>query len=285
MKKKTKQLARQVQQALLALSDTILLEEIDHWLSTVATLFEDIALEDSYYETFGYRVKSKATSQQYPSLDDLFEVEPEVEEIIWVPPRGEDLRATLQKMQLDDIYHQVVALAGNAFQQKSYATRFGKPPDNQSNGYAFIQNLVSYLELRKEGEELSTEQFEKQYQEQLEKIAVEGEESFDPLTALFIADYAVHFRMTFRQNNPQHYRDLQQALEQYDCIVSPLEENTMKGTVFYRPGHHHDLKMLTRVRRVLNHWQQSERISVEEWKEKPQKRLSQKKRERKLKRN
>src|SRR6266700_3991002 len=244
MQKKTKQLARQVQEALLALPDTILLEEIDHWLNVVTTQFEDIALEDNSYEIFGYRVESKATGQQYPSLDELFELESDVEEIIWLSPKGEDLRATLQKMQPDDIYHQVVALAGDAFQQKSYAIRFGEPPGNQSNGYTFMLNLVSYLKLRKEGQELSTEQFEKQYQEQLEEIAGEEEETFDLLPDLFLNDYAVHFRITFLQNNPQYYRDLQQALKQYDGMVSPLEENTMKCTVFYRPGHHQDLKML-----------------------------------------
>ncbi|GHO87641.1 hypothetical protein [Dictyobacter formicarum] len=289
MNKTTKQLARQVQQALLALPEPILLETIDQWLKTLEELFEEHSMMDGYYELFGYRVRSQATGRQYASLDECFEAEPEIEDITWLPQTGEDLREILRKMQPQQIYHGVVALAGDAFRQKTGVANFGEPPADHVDGYVFMRNLTGYLDLRKEGADLSTEQFEERYHKDLKALTalnvVEEEDIFGSLPASFTDEHAVHFHITFSQNNQQQHRDLRQALQQRDCVLSSsLEENTLEGFVSYRPGHHHDLKMLAHVRRLLNRWQRSERITWAEWKEKPPKRLSQKKHKQKVRR-
>jgi hypothetical protein len=158
MKKTTKRLARQVQQALLALPDTLLLTTIEEWRKRWDDLYEESSVTDGFYEILGYQLLSETTGKQYASLDAFFEAEPETEEILWLSPAGHALRAILEKMQPNVVYHVIVTLAGDVFRQKWFATHWGEPPEAQSDGYAFMHALASYLDLRKKaGEDLSTE--------------------------------------------------------------------------------------------------------------------------------
>jgi hypothetical protein len=144
---------------------------------------------DGFYEIFGYSVRSEETGRLYESLEDYFEAEPEADKITWQPPTAETLRKALEKMQPGTVYHGVVALAGDVFRQKMFASSWSEPPDRQSDGYAFMQALAGYLALRKEAANLPTELFEERYEEQLETLPppeiAEDNAGFDDFSGFF----------------------------------------------------------------------------------------------------
>ena len=61
MQATTKRRARQVQQALLALPDTLLLETIDQWLKVLDEYFLEDSKTDVYYEVLAYRILRRQT--------------------------------------------------------------------------------------------------------------------------------------------------------------------------------------------------------------------------------
>src|SRR5579864_801529 len=277
MQNTTKRLARQVQQALLALPDTLLLTTIEAWLKDLNDLYDGACDCDGFYEIFGYNIRSEETGRLYESLEDYFEAEPEADEITWQPPTGEALRAALEKMQPATVYHGVVALAGDVFRQKMFAASWSEPPDEQSDGYAFMQALAGYLALRKEAEGLTTELFEERYEEQLETLsppeAAKDNAGFDDFSGFFANERALHFRVTFTDVEAQQRRNLLQALQHYDCILSETD-NGIEGSLSYIHWHRNDLKALARVQRLLNRWQRSGWITWTARKEKPPKRAT-----------
>jgi hypothetical protein len=275
MKKTTKRLAQQVQQALLALPDTLLIATIEEWLKDLDDLYEGD--NDGFYEIFGYDIRSEETGRLYTSLDAFFEAEPEAETITWQPPTADGLRSALEKMQPSTIYHGVVMLAGDVFRQKACAASWSEPPEGQSDGYAFMQALTGYLTLRKEAEDLSTEQFEERFHERLETLAppeiAEDQEAFNDFSGFFTNERVFHFCVTFTKPDAQQQRDLLQALHRYDCILSEVD-NSILGSLSYVHWHQNDRKALARVQRLLNRWQRSGRITWTSRKEKPPKRTA-----------
>jgi hypothetical protein len=275
MKNTTKQLARQVQQALLALPDTLLCATLAEWFQDLDDLYQGDT--DGFYEIFGALVQSQATGTRYPSLDAFFEAEPEADERCWQLPTGDTLRQALRSMQPDAIYHGVVALSADVFRQKACAASWGEPPDLQSDGYTFMQALAGYLALRKEAEALSTEQFEERYQEQLEVLAPaetgEVEEPSGDVPGLFPNERVFHFCVTFTEGSAQQHCNLVQALKQYDCtLLDEASDNRIIGSLSYVHWHHKDLHALARVQRLLNRWQNAGWITWTSQKEKPPKR-------------
>jgi hypothetical protein len=279
MKNTTKRLARQVQQALLALSDTLLLSTVAEWLKESLDLYDGDADSDGLYEIFGYSVHSQETGRLYESLEDYFEAEPEADEMTWQPPTAEALRKALEKMQPGTVYHGVVVLAGDVFRQKMFTSSWSEPPDTQSDGYAFMQALAGYLALRKEAPDLPTELFEERYEEQLEALtppeAAEDNTGFDDFSGFFSNERVFHFHVTFTEEGIQQHRNLVQALEHYDCTLSnEVSENHITGSLSYIHWLSRDLKALARVQRLLNRWQRSGWITWTARKEKPPKRTT-----------
>jgi hypothetical protein len=289
MKQATKHLARQIQQALLALPPPILLETLDQWLKEVGELFEDGEGMEDVQKLLGYRARSAATGQLYGSREELCEVEPETEAMTWVRPAAQGLQEVLGKMQPGEIYHGVVMLAGEALRQKNYAQHWSEPPGAYADGYAFMRTLVSYLELRKAGGERSTEQFEQQYQAPLEALGAAYPEAQEDECAgaphLLTHERAVHFHVSMTSADEQQQAALRQALQQLDCLLSPsVEATSIEGSIFYVPGRHSDLKTLARVRRLLKRWQRLGRITWTEQREHPPRQLPHPKRKQKARR-
>jgi hypothetical protein len=211
----------------------------------------------------------------YESLEDYFEAEPEADEVTWQPPTAETLRKALEKMQQGTVYHGVVALAGDVFRQKMFASSWSEPPDGQSDGYAFMQALAGYLALRKEAADLPTELFEERYEEQLETLSppeiAEDNAGFDDFAGFFSNERVFHFHVTFTQTDAQQRYNLLQALHPYNCLLTEVD-NGLEGSLSYIHWHRNDLKSLARIQRLLNRWQRSGWITWTARKEKPPKR-------------
>ena len=90
--------------------------------------------------------------------------------MLLVQPEVSVLRDLLRRKQPKQVYHQIVGLAGEALRSASFASRWGDPPDERSDGYAFMANLSVYLTLKQEAGSLPTERFEALYDEQLEAL-------------------------------------------------------------------------------------------------------------------
>ena len=289
MKKSTRRLAGQVQQALLDLPDALLLETLDGWLRQLDALCEDAGVADGSYGLLGYRPRSEATGRTYASLVALDESEPEAEEFCWMSPTGLELRARLRVMQPTRVYHTVVALAGEVFLHKPFVINWGDPPGGQSDGFAFMMALVGYLNHRKAGGNIPLEQFEAQYSELLEALAAAApspaEGSADAGTSdLFPNERRWHFRVVFLHPSEQMRHNLLQALQQYDCtILQGQGEHEIAGYVSYFPRQRDGLAVLARIRRLLNRWQREGRITWTVRKQKPTRRQSARKQQKKVK--
>jgi hypothetical protein len=193
MQSRTRKLAARVQRALLALSDEGLAETIAHWIRTIQDLYEDVEILADFCETLGYHVQSETTGQIYDSLEALDAAEPESENVLLVPPEASILRDLVRRKQPKQVYHQIVALAGEVLRNTTFASRWGEPPSEQSDGYAFMETLSVYLTLKQQAGPLPTERFEAIYEEQLEALGVpDQEDEQDPFfdeQALFFLEW------------------------------------------------------------------------------------------------
>jgi hypothetical protein len=176
MQSRTRKLAARVQRALLALSDEVLAETIAHWLSTIQELYEDAEILADFCEPLGYHIQSETTGQIYESLEALDVAEEDAENVLWIPPEAATLRDLVRRKQPKSVYHQIVGLAGEALRNTFFASRWGEPPGEYSDGYAFMQTLSEYLTLKQQAGPLSTERFEAIYEEQLEALVPEQED-------------------------------------------------------------------------------------------------------------
>jgi hypothetical protein len=176
MQSRTRKLAARVQRALLALSDEGLAETIAHWIHTIEEMYEDIEIVAEFCEPLGYHIQSEATGQVYDSLEALIVAEEEWEDVLWIPPEALILRDLVRRKQPKSVYHQIVALAGEALRNTLFASRWGEPPGDYSDGYAFMETLSEYLTLKQQAGPLSTERFEAIYEEQLEALVPEPED-------------------------------------------------------------------------------------------------------------
>jgi hypothetical protein len=181
MQSRTRKLAARVQRALLALSDEELAETIAHWLSTIQELYEDAEVLADFCESLGYQVQSETTGRMYESLEALDVAEEDVENVLWIAPEASTLRDLVRRKQPKQVYHQIVALAGEALRNTFFASRWGEPPGEYSDGYAFMQTLSEYLTLKQQAGPLPTERFEAIYEEQLEALGGPDQEDEEEL--------------------------------------------------------------------------------------------------------
>lgn len=184
MQSRTRKLAARVQRALLALTDDVLQETIAHWLLMIQEHQEDIEIQAEYCEPLGYHIQSETTRQMYDSLEALTLAEPDAENVLWVPPEASLLRELVRRKQPKQIYHQIVALAGEAMQAHPFAFQWGEPPGEHSDGYPFMEALAAYVTLKQQAGSMSTEQFEETYEAQLETLGESRQENIDDLSFL-----------------------------------------------------------------------------------------------------
>lgn len=267
------ELATQIQHALLALPHERLLETAEQWLAPLYEQCDDLEFICACYKALGYRPRSAVTGQLYGSRANLDEAEPETIDFSWVTPEPQVLRERLQTMPAEQFYYQVIDLAGQELSRKSFTWNWGAPPDPQNMGETFLPSLLGYLILRKEAATLPTEQFERAYQEQLEALAVPGQEVPPQEDVVFPRERLWHFRLVLA---PAHQGQQQSILTTlHQCGTQFLETasgNVLEGAIPYMYWHKDDLKALTRARRLLNRWQTKGWLSWSEWKTKPPRR-------------
>jgi hypothetical protein len=143
MKKQTKNLAKQVQDALLALPDAVLMETLTKWLDGI----DELPLEwsDEFRYVLGYRVQSDETDKIYTSFEELALAEPEGSCSSWIIPDAQAQRTLLTNLSIEQFYHTVIALAGEALSHQAYEEKWGSPPSTISDGYDFMRCLAVQL--------------------------------------------------------------------------------------------------------------------------------------------
>ncbi|GLV56481.1 hypothetical protein KDH_33220 [Dictyobacter sp. S3.2.2.5] len=145
MKKKTKDLAKQIQDALLALSDVMLMETLTQWLDRAEDELAYLDWSDEYRYMLGYRVQSDTTGAIYSSFESLDEAEPDGDGGTWVVPPIEMLRGLLVNLSPEDFYRGILPLAGDALRHQAYEEGWGSPPSTFSDGYNFMRCLAIHL--------------------------------------------------------------------------------------------------------------------------------------------
>lgn len=272
-----RELATQIQQALLALPNERLLETAEQWLAPLYEQCDDLEFIIACYEALGYRPRSAVTGQLYESCANLDETEPETLDFSWVTPEPQALRERLYTMPAEQFYYQVIDLAGQELSGKSFAWDWGAPPDHQNTGETFLPSLLGYLILRKEAATLSAEQFEREYREQLEALVVpvqEVEKEPPQEDRKFFSHKRLwHFRFVLATANQEQQQAIVTMLHQ--CGAQFLETasgSVMEGAIPYIYWHKDDLKALRQAQRWLNRWQAKGWLSWSSWKTKPPRR-------------
>src|SRR5260370_21990938 len=127
MKQKTRNLAKQIQDALLALPDAVLLETLNQWLDLAGEELQYLDWSDEYRYKLGYRVQSYETSVIYASFEELGEAEDDPD-VSWVVPNIETQRKIITQISVEDFYHTILDLASKALARQSSEERGGSPP-------------------------------------------------------------------------------------------------------------------------------------------------------------
>jgi len=143
MKGQTKNLTGQVRETLLALPDTLLMETLGEWLDAVDEQLLDWG--DECRSALGYRIQSDETHKIYASFEELEQAEPEGAGGSWVVPDAQTLRTILANLSLEQFYHSVIALAGEALALQASEEAWGFPPSVASDGYDFMRCLTVHL--------------------------------------------------------------------------------------------------------------------------------------------
>ncbi len=118
MKGQTKNLTGQVQEALLALPDTVLMETLGEWLDGVDEQLLDWS--DECRSALGYRIQLDETNKFYPLFEELGQAEPDGACASWMVSDAQTLRTILSNLSIEQFYHTVIALASEA--------RLSRPP-------------------------------------------------------------------------------------------------------------------------------------------------------------
>jgi hypothetical protein len=145
MKGKTKTLTQQVQAALLALPNDILMQTIAEWLDLADEQLAYLDWSDEFRYALGYRVQSDETEKIYASFDELYEAEPDGMCASWVIPKVDELRYLLSNLPVEEFYHTVISIAGHALSQKAHEESWGYPPSVLSDGYDFMRCLAVHV--------------------------------------------------------------------------------------------------------------------------------------------
>lgn len=144
MKPKTRSLAKQVQDALLALPDAVLLETLNQWLDLADEELQYLDWSDEYRYKLGYRVQSYQTKVIYASFEELGEAEDEPD-VSWVVPDIGTQRKIISQLSVEDFYHTILDLASKALALQASEERWGSPPSVISDGYAFMRCIATHL--------------------------------------------------------------------------------------------------------------------------------------------
>ncbi len=145
MKGKTKNLTQQVQEALLTLPDDILMKTIVQWLDDADEHVQYLDWTDEYRYQVGYRIQSDDTEKIYASFDELNEAEPDDPCASWIVPEVGEVRNILSNLSVEQFYHIVIPLAGDALSHKAFEEQWGYPPSSISDGYDFMRSLAVHL--------------------------------------------------------------------------------------------------------------------------------------------
>jgi len=143
LKGQTKHLTGQVREALLALPDFVLMETLGEWLDDVDEQLLDWG--DECRSALGYRLQSDETNKIYASFEELEQAEPEGAGGSWVVPDARTLRTILASLSIEQFYHSVIALAGEALALQASEEAWGFPPSVASDGYDFMRCLTVHL--------------------------------------------------------------------------------------------------------------------------------------------
>ena len=156
----TKQKARRVRRALLALSDEQLTWIVEDWLKAALRAWPTTEADDQALFALGYQIKVTTTGQVYSSWDDLQEdAEVDTEDITLVPPMETQWRATITRLGLPTFYHAILWAAGEALDNTAFTDNWGPPPGEKRSGYAFLDKLADHLILARRLGENSLERF------------------------------------------------------------------------------------------------------------------------------
>lgn len=145
MKRRTIELTKQVRQALLALSDGVFMKTIEEWLDLADEHLECLDCSDLYRYALGYSVQSEETQRVYATFEALCEAEPENGLASWVVPSVEQVRAIINDFSIEQFYHKIISLAGEALADNVAREEWGAPPSSISDGYSFMRHLTAHL--------------------------------------------------------------------------------------------------------------------------------------------
>jgi hypothetical protein len=143
LKGQTKHLTGQVREALLALPDTLLMEILGEWLDDVDEQLLDWG--DECRSALGYCIQSDETNKIYASFEELEQAEPGGAGGSWMVPDARTLRTILANLSLEQFYHSMIALAGEALALQASEEAWGFPPSVASDGYDFMCCLTVHL--------------------------------------------------------------------------------------------------------------------------------------------
>jgi hypothetical protein len=143
LKGQTKHLTGQVREALLALPDTVLMETLAQWLNGSDEHL--LGWSDECRSALGYRIQSDEAHKLYASFEELEQAEPDGVGGSWMVPDAQTLRTILVNLSLEQFYHSVIALAGEALALQASEEAWGFPPSVASDGYDFMRCLTVHL--------------------------------------------------------------------------------------------------------------------------------------------
>jgi hypothetical protein len=237
---KTKQQARSLRDTLLAMADANLLEAIDSWLLDLEQ--DEFETADKYRLALGYRVRSEVTGCIYDSFLSFDENESENEaseyqdeegiEFTFVTPEADTLRKALSNLSLRKFYQHWLHTHGG------------------------VREISRSAEATEE-----------------EEADLEPEDNFSDteLRNLMRANER-YLNFSILLLNKLLSNELLAGLKRYNCTLTLIEDDKIEGYCLYFVSSQRDLKVLSRVRRLLNRWQEKGHLEWHGSKIKPLKR-------------
>lgn len=148
----TANLALQVKETLLALSDSLLVDTILGWIELTDEMHQYLGYSNELRSIFGYQLQSGETEEVYCSFEALDRSESEAAPALWVPPTMKDLRELLTNFSLENFQEFVLPLADDALAAIDPRKDPLWPSTGLEDGQPFMRCLIHYLQ-RKRGQE------------------------------------------------------------------------------------------------------------------------------------